>query len=230
MAALPPTARAVVTIGALALGLVVINQASALDVEPALQRAGVLAGLLAVLLMLVGVLWTRVQPDSPARVALVGKEGLELAPGLPDSLARELAWGSRMLLTATPAATLQLIWGETTLLRRGLLGESGLTPGPICRRCLSTGKAISLVDLLLYPGRAEFAGLLPDLPTVVVQPLGSHGLLVLGGWSPRCFSRSDLAWIEGWAQRLSDDMQQADGQAGVTPQPGSLRAPRGPRR
>jgi hypothetical protein len=215
---LPPSARAVVTIGALALGLVVINQASALDVEPALQRAGVLAGLLAVLLMLVGVLWTRVQPDSPARVALVGTEGLELSPDLPDSLARELAWGSRMLLTATPAATLQLIWGETTLLRRGLLGEGVLTPGPICARCLSTGKAISLVDLRLYPGRAEFTGLLPDLPAVVIQPLALKGLLVLGGWSPRCFSRSDLAWIEGWAQRLSDDLQQAEAQVCGTPQ------------
>ncbi|MFN5696742.1 MAG: cofactor assembly of complex C subunit B, partial [Cyanobacteriota bacterium] len=40
---------------------------------------------------------------------------------------------------------------------------------------------------------------------VVVQPLGAEGLLLLGGWSARCFSRSDLAWIEGWAQRLQQD-------------------------
>ena len=35
------------------------------------------------------------------------------------------------------------------------------------------------------------------------QPLGGEGVLVLGGWSPRCFSRSDLLWVEGWARKLT---------------------------
>jgi hypothetical protein len=26
--------------------------------------------------------------------------------------------------------------------------------------------------------------------------------VLLGGWSARCFSRSDLAWVEGWAAKL----------------------------
>jgi hypothetical protein len=36
-----------------------------------------------------------------------------------------------------------------------------------------------------------------------VQPIGSEGLLLVGGWSPRCFGRGDLLWIEGWAARLA---------------------------
>jgi hypothetical protein len=30
--------------------------------------------------------------------------------------------------------------------------------------------------------------------------------VVLGGWSARCFSRSDLTWTEGWARRLTAEM------------------------
>ncbi|MEI7666302.1 MAG: cofactor assembly of complex C subunit B, partial [Synechococcaceae cyanobacterium ELA263] len=108
-----------------------------------------------------------------------------------------------LVLTATPAATVLLIWNQTVLLRRGLLSDSRFVPGAICRRCLESGKAISLVDLSLYPGREEFDGLLPGLPSVLVQPFASRGLLLVGGWSVRCFSRSDLTWLEGWTQRLT---------------------------
>jgi hypothetical protein len=113
-----------------------------------------------------------------------------------------------MLLTATPAACVLVHWQGHTLLRRGLQpAEEGppFRPGPICERCLATGKAISLVDLRLYPGRAEFETLLPGLPAVVVQPLADGGVVVLGGWSARCFSRSDLTWLEGWSRRLTGE-------------------------
>lgn len=59
------------------------------------------------------------------------------------------------------------------------------------------------MNLALYPGRDEFKTLLADLPAVVVQPIGRHGLLLVGGWSARCFGRGDLIWIEGWAARLA---------------------------
>lgn len=49
---------------------------------------------------------------------------------------------------------------------------------------------------------------------MVIQPLGEQGLLLLGGWSARCFSRSDLLWLEGWARRLTVEWaQQLDGAA-----------------
>ena len=76
---------------------------------------------------------------------------------------------------------------------------------------MASGRAISLVDLKLYPGRDEFAALPSGLPAVLVQPLGEEGVLVLGGWSPRCFSRSDLVWVEGWARRLTGELAPVSG-------------------
>jgi hypothetical protein len=202
--------------GVLGLSLTVLNQWSAPQVAepmaPALERAAVLASLLAVVLMLVGLLWERIEPVPPERVALKGQEGLELLDDLPADLRRELAWGSQMILTATPAATLLLFWRGRPLLRRGLLAEQAFSPGAICQRAIAQGRAISLVDLRLYPGREEFAGLLGGLPSVVVQPLGREGLLLVGGWSARCFSRSDLLWLEGWSRRLTDELAPVPGE------------------
>lgn len=185
-----------------ALGLVVLNQTTAANTDPSLERAAVLASFLAVALMLVGVLWTRAIPETAARVDLKGDQGLVIAQGLPDDLAEELGWGSQMLLTASAAAVVLVSWQGQCLLRRGLLTEGPFVPGDICQRAQSKGAAISLVDLRLYPGREEFASLLPGLPAVIVQPLGRDGLVVLGGWSPRCFSRSDLTWLDGWSLRI----------------------------
>jgi hypothetical protein len=200
---MPSTARIPVVAGAVGLVLTVINQLSADHVDPSLQRAGVVASILSVVLMLVGLLWSRITPAVADRAELNGLEGLQMAEDLPEPLRRELGWGSALVLTATPAACLLLVWEQRILLRRGLLSDTHFAPGPICARCLETGKAISLVNLKLYPGRAEFEDLLPDLPSVVVQPIGGRGLLLVGGWSVRCFSRSDLTWLEGWAQRLT---------------------------
>jgi len=203
--AMPAPARIVVGLGALGLMLTVVNQATAPALEPALERAAVLAGILSVLLMLVGVLGDRVLPVEAERAALTGREGLELSEGLPQDLARELGWGSTLLLTATPAAVVLVLWNGQVVLRRGLLADTAYAPGPIADRALATGRAISLVDLRLYPGRDEFEGLLAGLPSVLVQPIGGRGLLLLGGWSARCFSRADLLWVEGWSRRLSED-------------------------
>jgi hypothetical protein len=204
--ALPLPARVSLGTGAVGLLLVVVNQLSTPQPEPTLVRASVLASLFAVGLMLVAVLWTRAVPEAAERVDLQGEEGLELAPGLPWRLAEDLGWGSQMLLTASPAAVVLVLWRGRVLLRRGLLGPLPFSPGPICARALERGQAISLVNLALYPGRAEFETLLPDLPAVLIQPIADQGLVLLGGWSPRCFSRSDLLWVKGWAQRLTTEM------------------------
>lgn len=201
--ALSAAARSTVLVGVVGLTLAVINQATAPLLDPPLERASVLAGILAVLLMLGGLLGERVLPAESARVALVGREGLELADDLPEPLRQELAWGSAMLLKATPAAVVVVRFGDQILLRRGLLAESPFVPGAICAQALERQRSISLVDLALYPGRDEFQTLLADLPAVVVQPIGGEGLLLVGGWSPRCFGRGDLIWIEGWAARLA---------------------------
>jgi len=212
-------ARLCLAAGVLGLLLCVLNQLTAQELTPALERADVLASLLAVGLMLVAILWTRAMPLAPERVVLEGRQGLDLAAELPDALRQELAWGSQMLLTATPAASLLLHWRGQTLLRRGVLADSPFSPGPICARACTTGRAVSLVNLALYPGREEFRGLPPAIPAVVVQPIGAEGVLLLAGWSPRCFSRSDEAWLEGWCLRLRTSLEALPLPADALPPP-----------
>jgi hypothetical protein len=130
--ALSAAARSAVLVGVAALTLAVINQATAPTLDPPLERASVLAGILAVLLMLGGLLGERVVPADAARVALVGREGLELADDLDEALRQELAWGSAMLLKATPAAVVVVLRADHLLLRRGLLAETTFAPGVIC--------------------------------------------------------------------------------------------------
>jgi hypothetical protein len=202
----PLPARICIGCGATALGLTIWNQLSAPELDPSLERASVLASLLAVGLLLVGSLWIQIVPQNPERVVLEGDQGLEVDAELTESLRQELGWGTQMLLTATPAAVVCVVWGGRCLIRRGLIGPDRFEPGAICGRARQQQRAISLVDLRLYPGRDEFAGLLNGLPAVLVQPLGNEGVLVLGGWAPRCFDRSDLAWTEGWARRLTAEL------------------------
>ena len=227
--ALPLPARVSLGTGAVGLLLVVFNQLTAPLPEPPLVRASVLAALFAVGLMVVAVLWTRAVPEAAERVDLQGDEGLELAPGLPRQLLQDLGWGSQMLLTASPAAVVLVMWRGEVLLRRGLLGSIPFIPGPICARALERGQAISLVNLALYPGRAEFDTLLPGLPAVLIQPIADQGLVLLGGWSARCFSRSDLVWVEGWAQRLTAEIPEF-GNPAAGLDAGTELGPREPRR
>ena len=199
---MPVPARAVLICALLLLGLTVANAGVAETVTPDFQRAEVLAGMAAVGLMLVAVLWTRANPRSADKVALQGEQGLVISDQFDDVQKQELAWGSHMLLTATPAASVLVLWREQVVLRRGLISQDSFQPGAITMRAMERDQTISLVNTTLFPGRAEFDAMLPSLPAVMVCPMGQQGVVILGGWSPRCFSRSDERWLEGWAQRL----------------------------
>ena len=199
---MPGPARAVLICALLLLGLTVTNAGVAQTVTPDFQRAEVLAGMAAVGLMLVAVLWTRANPKSAEKVPLKGEQGLLMADQFSENQQQELAWGSHMLLTATPAASVLVLWRHQVVLRRGLISQEVFEPGAITQRAMEREQTISLVNTTLFPGRAEFEAMLPSLPAIVVCPMGNEGAVIVGGWSPRCFTRSDERWIEGWTQRL----------------------------
>ena len=206
---MPGPARSALAVGVIFLLLGLLNAGLATTVTPELQRAEVLNGLAAVGLMLVAALWTRADPKAAERVALPGEQGLVLADGLTEAQRQELAWGSRMLLTATPASTLLVHWEGSVILRRGLLGAGDFQPGTISRRAMDRQSVVSLVNTTLFPGRTEFDPVLEQLPAVIVCPLGANGVIVLGGWSVRCFSQSDERWLLGWAERLKRSLQES---------------------
>lgn len=201
-ASMPTPARVVLFSGLLVLVLAVTNASTADQITPDLQRAEVLAGLAAVGLMLVAVLWTRANPRSADQVDLQGEQGLVMDEQNSTELREELGWGSHMLLTATPAATVLVYLRGHFILRRGLIRAAAFEPADICNRVMERETTISLVNTELFPGRTEFDSVLQNLPAVVICPLGKNGVVVVGGWSKRCFSQSDERWLEGWTERL----------------------------
>jgi hypothetical protein len=208
----PPTAaKLVIGCGAVGLLLIAVNSFTlnlpTETIDPAFGRSSVLAGVMAVGLMLVGVVWTRANPAPRKRVNLAGNQGLEIAEHLDETLRNELAWGSAMFLKATAAASILLIWDENVLLRRGILGRAPFEVGPILIRAKEKQQQISLVNLALYPGATEFSYLPQPLPAVLITPLLDRGWLVLGGWSARCFSESDERWAQGWADKIKIELQ-----------------------
>jgi hypothetical protein len=215
---LPSPARIPLVVGLLGLTGVLLNQLLGAEPTPALLRAEALAALMGVVLLLVAALWSRAAPTAPAREVLAGNQGLRWGAVLDPDLATELAWATQMLLTATPAVAVLLFWDGAVLLQRGLMVEGPpFQPGTICLQAQQRRRAIALVNLALYPGRAEFDALLPGLPSVVVEPLLERGWLLVGGWAPRCFSRSDEAWIHGLGERLTVRLLDAHGSVGERP-------------
>ena len=204
---MPTPARVVLAWGVVLLVLTLVNARLAEAITPELQRAEVLSGMTAVGLMLVAVLWTRADPSQAPRRDLQGDQGLVLDEDIDDPTRDELGWGSHMLLTASPAATVLVYWDQRVLLRRGLLRDEEFQPGAICQRAMDRNTTISLVNTTLFPGRHEFDPLVKDLPAVMICPIGPRGVVVLGGWSERCFSRSDEQWLKGWAERLRTSLE-----------------------
>jgi hypothetical protein len=166
-------------------------------------RSDVMGVILSALLILTGLLWQRVQPILPEAVTLVGATGLELDAALPEAAQTELAWASHLLLTNTVTRSVVAYRQGKTLLRRGVLApKTDVTPGPILKRVLETGKAVYLVNLKIYPGRVEFDYLPENTQGVICQPMGQAGALILAANAPRSYTRQDEAWIEGIADKL----------------------------
>ncbi len=171
------------------------------------SRSDALGILLSAILILTGLLWQQIQPRPPQASPLQGSSGCDWHPDLSESEKLELAWASHTLLSTTAARTV-VIWVEgRTLLQRGILASPGqlptLRPQSILQRVLQTGRPVYLVDLKLFPARAEFEGLLPPgSQAVLCQPIGQKGCLILGSDTPRSFSRQEQAWIAAIADKL----------------------------
>ncbi len=189
--------------GGLGGTLLMLNRVLTPVLTESQARSDVMGVILSALLILIGLLWQRVQPTLPEAVALIGEEGLELDETLPDAVKIELAWASHLLLTNTVTRSVVVYRQGKTLLRRGILApRAEVTPGPILKRVLETGKAVYLVKLSIYPGRVEFDYLPENTQGVICQPMGQGGALILAANAHRSYTRQDEAWIEGLADKL----------------------------
>jgi len=191
-------------VGGLGGVLLLLNRWLTPQLTDSQARSDALGVILSALLILTGLLWQQVQPRSPDAVNLVGEQGFELLPGLPDEVKTELAWASHLLLTNTVTRSLIVFYQGKVLLRRGILGVNPeVKPGAILQRVLEKQKPIYLVDLKIYPGRIEFDYLPENTQGVICQPIGNQGALILAANAPRSYTKQDENWIEGIADKLA---------------------------
>lgn len=191
-------------VGGIAGTFLLINRLASVGLTPAQSRSDVVGVILCAVMILIGLLWQRVQPRTPDVVVLMGKEGLEISADLAATTQTELAWASHLLLTNTATRSISLYIDGKTILRRGILAEQGqVVPGPILERVLKTQKPVYLVDVKVYPGKVEFNYLPENVQGIVCQPVGTNGVLILGANAPRSYTRQDEAWIAGIADKLA---------------------------
>ncbi len=200
--------RLPIVVGALGGVLLFLNRVTTPALSDSQARGDALGVILSAVLILMGLLWQRIQPKLPDAVTLVGDEGFELMPQLSETLKTELAWASHLLLTNTVTCSVVVYYDGQVLLRRGILGSSStVDPGTIIQRVLDKQKPIYLVNLNIYPGRIEFDYLPENTQGVICQPLGDRGVLILGANAPRSYTQQDEAWISGIAEKISDSLR-----------------------
>jgi len=124
-------------VGGLAGVLLLFNRLLTPALTQSQARSDALGVILSAVLILTGLLWQQVQARSPDAVELIGEEGFELAPSLPDAVRTELAWASHLLLTNTATRSIVVWYQGKVLLRRGILGTNPeVKPGEILQRVL----------------------------------------------------------------------------------------------
>ncbi len=196
--------RLPLVVGALAGILLLVNRLLTPEITNSQARADALGVILSAVLILTGLLWQQVAPRSPDTVELIGEEGFELAPDLPEEVKTELAWASHLLLTNTVTRSLVVVYQGKVLLRRGILGANKeVKPGAILQMVLDKHKPIYLVGLKTYPGKIEFDYLPENTQGVILQPIGDRGALILGANAPRSYTIQDQNWVSGIADKLA---------------------------
>ena len=174
------------------------------SISPALERAQVLSAISSVIIVLIGFLLKQYNPNLGDRVELKGENKFIFDPDLPTDILDELAWGSEAILTSTAAATILIHNDGKNILRRGITSNDIFKPGETCLRAMKDMKLISLANTKFYPGKDEFFSFCPNVPSIIIIPINLKSFILIGGWSYRCFTKSDEQWIKNWSKKLSN--------------------------
>ena len=180
----------------------IINILTSNNIEPSLIRAEVVSTISSIIIISIGYTLKKIIPQNKSVVELQGQQGLFIIGNLDDEIKNECAWGSKMILTATAASTILIHINDETILKRGIIRNTVFTPGKICKNVIQKNKYLCLSNTKNYPDSFEFDSIVENLPTVIISPIGNIGVLIVGGWSPRCFTKSDEVWISGWSEKI----------------------------
>jgi len=194
--------KSIVVVGIILFLLQLINFISITEINPQIERAQVLTALSSIIIVLIGILFERITPITGDKVELFGENGFIYDIAVPKALLNELAWGSEAILTSTAAASVLINNKGINILKRGIISDKDFKPKEICMRSMRENKLISLVNTKFYPGKEEFDDFCKGIPSVLVIPINKECFILVGGWSARCFTKSDEKWLTNWSKKL----------------------------
>ncbi len=174
------------------------------SISPPLARAQVLSAISSVVIILIGFLFKQFNSISEDKVNLKGENKFIFDPDIPEDIMNELAWGSEAILTSTAAATILIHNNGKNILKRGITTDESFIPGEICLKSLRDKKLISLANTKFYPGREEFVSFCQNIPSILIVPINNKSFILIGGWTKRCFTKSDEKWIYNWSKKLNN--------------------------
>lgn len=195
-----------------------------LGIAPGQSRADLVAGGLATLLFLQGLLWLSETPAKPELEDASLWEGVEIIEKF-DALttgscfaAKEAEWIWTALSQCTRVSSMIVFWGGKCAVQAGKFRrqDAGGAPpiaGEFCNEVMSAGRGRYLSMLKNYPVKEQFYSFLPEQTRgLVLTPLRparnapATGLLVLGVDSVRGVGKVDQAWIGALAEKLAVSM------------------------
>ena len=196
--------KSLILVGAILFIFQIANFISIDTITPELERAQVLAAISSLIIILIGFLFKQIEPLAGEKAALKGENKFLFDKNMPDEVIDELAWGSEAILTSTAAAAILIHNDGVNILRRGITSNNDFKPGETCLRSIKDMKLISLANTKFYPGRDEFFNFCAEIPSILVVPINSKAFILIGGWSAKCFTKSDEKWINNWSKKINN--------------------------
>ena len=196
--------KSLISVGVILFIFQIANFISIETITPELERAQVLAAIASLIIILIGFLFKQFQPIAGEKALLKGENMFLFDKNMPDEVIDELAWGSEAILTSTAAAAILIHNNGVNILRRGITSSNDFKPGETCLRSIKDMKLISLANTKFYPGRDEFFNFCAEIPSILVVPINSKAFILIGGWSAKCFTKSDEKWIHNWSKKINN--------------------------
>ncbi len=196
--------KSLILVGVILFIFQIANFISIKTITPELERAQVLASIASLIIILIGFLFKQFQPVAGEKAVLKGENKFIFDKNMPDEVIDELAWGSEAILTSTAAAAILIHNDGVNILWRGITSSNDFKPGETCLRSIKDMKLISLANTKFYPGRDEFFNFCADIPSILVVPINSKAFILIGGWSAKCFTKSDEKWINNWSKKINN--------------------------
>ena len=196
--------KSLIVIGTVLFIFQIANFFSIETITPELERAQVIAAIASLIIILIGFLFKQFDPLAGEKADLKGENKFFFDTNIPDEVIDELAWGSEAILTSTAAAAILINNDGANILRRGITSSDHFKPGETCLRSIKNMKLISLANTKFYPGRDEFFDFCPDVPSILIVPINKKAFILVGGWSAKCFTKSDEKWINNWSKKINN--------------------------